>query len=587
MEIQSGRVVYELTRESLDRPLDGRIKNTLKVIFDENKKWCEQIGREYSYVLMGPNAASVTDKKRQELGLDREQAVAAGLLRGFTARYVTVFDGDQLMRYSMHGDSGRADIDDGSGGSFTHVFDPRIMGLTDSLALRKSVEYCLTTDGASAINIIGSDSIHGAKCWGIEVKFQDSWRNRQFWVAEEDPARVMRYISNSAIVTSKYDANDPSDVLPIEAEVIQYPDDPERKRVSHYRRLESQFNVEVDPQRWTLAGLGMEIGVPVIDNRISRRIGYWDGSGLSESPKPSAATSSLLPDKTKNAVRLFALASEDPQSAFAFEASKWIALNSPDGPMVDRSFEILVSHHARGDYSMYFFERLQSLRHGGTDALLEAVLKENPDNEQQGAACLALGLLAKESAGRAGSKEIRNRAEKFLERVIHDYSDVRDRRGAFIHERANDELRELRRLGIGRVAAEIVGVDLRGERMRLSDYRGNVVVINFWGAWCGPCMALIPEERKLVAAMAGRPFALIGVNSDGDERKLQKAIEDHGITWPSFRDGRNGTIAKEWNVTSWPTTYVLDAQGRIRFRDIQGAELARAVESLLATHNAD
>ena len=94
---------------------------------------------------------------------------------------------------------------------------------------------------------------------------------------------------------------------------------------------------------------------------------------------------------------------------------------------------------------------------------------------------------------------------------------------------------------------------------------------------------MYPHERSLVKRLENKPFALLGINSDPKER-LKKVIETEKITWPSFWDGgdTSGPIASKWNVHSWPTTYVLDAKGVIRFKDVREEEMDKAVDSLLA-----
>jgi peroxiredoxin len=93
---------------------------------------------------------------------------------------------------------------------------------------------------------------------------------------------------------------------------------------------------------------------------------------------------------------------------------------------------------------------------------------------------------------------------------------------------------------------------------------------------------MIPHERSLVAKLADKPFALIGVNSDQDRDKLKSQLADEKITWRHFYDGStSGPIAKAWNVHGWPTTYVIDAEGIIRFRDLRDQEAEKAIEGLL------
>jgi len=96
---------------------------------------------------------------------------------------------------------------------------------------------------------------------------------------------------------------------------------------------------------------------------------------------------------------------------------------------------------------------------------------------------------------------------------------------------------------------------------------------------------MYPHERSLVKRLADAPFALVGVNSDKDLDKLHGRLETESITWRSFWNGPLGTrgpISARWNVESWPTIYVLDAKGVIRFKDVRGEDLDRAVDALLA-----
>ncbi len=95
---------------------------------------------------------------------------------------------------------------------------------------------------------------------------------------------------------------------------------------------------------------------------------------------------------------------------------------------------------------------------------------------------------------------------------------------------------------------------------------------------------MIPHERSLVEKWKDKPFALIGVDSDADLEQAKPAMAQAGVTWRSFWDGPKGTagpIAVTWGVTAWPTIFVIDAAGKVRFRNVRGEALERAVESLL------
>jgi phosphosulfolactate synthase (CoM biosynthesis protein A) len=81
-------------------------------------------------------------------------------------------------------------------------------------------------------------------------------------------------------------------------------------------------------------------------------------------------------------------------------------------------------------------------------------------------------------------------------------------------------------------------------------------------------MADVPHERSLVKRLEGKPFALLGINSDKDREAIQNIIVKEAITWRSWWDGgsNEGPIATKWNVRGWPTLYLLDGKGVIRFK---------------------
>ena len=96
---------------------------------------------------------------------------------------------------------------------------------------------------------------------------------------------------------------------------------------------------------------------------------------------------------------------------------------------------------------------------------------------------------------------------------------------------------------------------------------------------------MVPHERSLVQQLADKPFALIGVNSDEEIEVARKSVEDLNINWRSFWNGEKGTfgpIATKWNIESWPTTYLIDAKGIIRHKNLRGEELDEAIEELMA-----
>ena len=100
---------------------------------------------------------------------------------------------------------------------------------------------------------------------------------------------------------------------------------------------------------------------------------------------------------------------------------------------------------------------------------------------------------------------------------------------------------------------------------------------------------MYPHERSLVKRMADRPFALLGVNSDEDLDALKERMTEENITWRSWRNGgtTSGPISTEWNVSGWPTLYVIDHKGVIRHKGLRGEELDAALDVLVAEAEAE
>jgi hypothetical protein len=95
---------------------------------------------------------------------------------------------------------------------------------------------------------------------------------------------------------------------------------------------------------------------------------------------------------------------------------------------------------------------------------------------------------------------------------------------------------------------------------------------------------MYPHERSLVKRLEGKPFALIGVNSDEDREQLKQVLVEQNITWRSFWNGgsSDGPISRRWQVEGWPSIWVIDARGVIRYREVHGEEMDEAVDALLA-----
>ena len=128
-------------------------------------------------------------------------------------------------------------------------------------------------------------------------------------------------------------------------------------------------------------------------------------------------------------------------------------------------------------------------------------------------------------------------------------------------------------------ALELEGTDpVTGETVRLSDYAGTPIVLNFWASWCPPCRDELPALIELADANPG--IQIVGINLEdaaGDAKALQQEI---GFDWPSIADN-DRAIASKLGVVGMPTTFFLDADHRIAGQIVGGSDLAGFEEGLL------
>lgn len=115
----------------------------------------------------------------------------------------------------------------------------------------------------------------------------------------------------------------------------------------------------------------------------------------------------------------------------------------------------------------------------------------------------------------------------------------------------------------GRPAPDFALKSSTGENLRLSEYRGDVVMINFWATWCGPCRQEMPLLDELYTRYARVGFNLLGVNIDDDSRRAMQMVEELGINFPVLFDSRK-EVSKLYEVEAMPVTVLVDRAGNVR-----------------------
>jgi thiol-disulfide isomerase/thioredoxin len=357
----------------------------------------------------------------------------------------------------------------------------------------------------------------------------------------------------------------------------------------------------------------------------------------------------MKPDALAFCRRFLTLSEAHPDDPGSRDALLWIIMREttpfagsragslgidPTSEVLGRAVDLLIEHHANDLQVARTTLCLQNHASLNRDRLFRSLYDRARDRAVKATSALALAqyldLESKYVAGIQRSRRhspllteehekqllnsdagaMKAESEQILERLIADYGDVpyaiggdmtdsvlgpawrastalERARNWTLAQAAESRLDEMRNLIVGKPAPEIDGIDFEGRPLKLSDYRGKVVVLVFWGTWCGPCMNQVPHERELVERLKDQPFALLGVDCIDDKETARKVMQREKMTWPNWYDGTSdeGPIAQRYHVTGFPSIFVLDAKGIIRIRGPRGKNLDQAVDMLLKEMN--
>lgn len=129
--------------------------------------------------------------------------------------------------------------------------------------------------------------------------------------------------------------------------------------------------------------------------------------------------------------------------------------------------------------------------------------------------------------------------------------------------------------------------DLQGNRHRLEDYRGRVVLVNFWATWCGPCVTELPGMQRLQQRMdeAGKPFTILAVDVAEPRHRVIKFIKLLKLELTVLLD-QDSSVFSDWGGRVFPTSYLIDGTGRVRYQVLgplewDGAEAVAVIDDLI------
>jgi peroxiredoxin len=135
----------------------------------------------------------------------------------------------------------------------------------------------------------------------------------------------------------------------------------------------------------------------------------------------------------------------------------------------------------------------------------------------------------------------------------------------------------------GMKAFEINLPTLKGDSIRLSDFKGKVVLLDFWASWCKPCRASNKELAKIYPKYKDKGFEIFAVSLDESKADWKKAVAADKISWLQVNDGGgfDSRTAQKWDLYAIPTSFLIDKNGTLVAMDLEGKELEKVIKSLI------
>lgn len=276
--------------------------------------------------------------------------------------------------------------------------------------------------------------------------------------------------------------------------------------------------------------------------------------------------------------KVLPIAEGDPKDETGFAAAAFIVQTAGQvgagGPEVEKAVAIIAEHHAANAGVKDLL--IPAMRMGPTgEKLLKTVSEKAADKEARGLALFLRGYVKAqgidEEEDEAKMALIVKDATALLEEAAKVAPDVTvGNSKTTIAKMAATEIEGLKgvlALGVGKPAPDVESLLLDGKKVKLSDYKGKVVLFDIWATWCGPCRAMIPHERELVEKNKEKPFVLVSVSVDDEKETLTKFLEKEKMPWVHWWDnGQETAVMKKYRVRAFPTLYLIDHTGVVKHK---------------------
>lgn len=213
-----------------------------------------------------------------------------------------------------------------------------------------------------------------------------------------------------------------------------------------------------------------------------------------------------------------------------------------------------------------------------TRAFLEKIEQGHPDKTVQGQAAMALAIISRQLGDGGNVPAFKRRRMELVEKAVKEsgHLAVGETTMAKI---VKDFLFAITHLDKGMEAPDLLGRDVSGEAMRLSDYRGSPVMIVFWHAGMESAQDTADFLKKIEASLVPRGLKVLGVARESSQ-SLRQLVKDGEVTWPNWVDD-SGKMAELYQIERYPSALVLDSKGMIQYNGVPGAFAELTAQALL------